>query len=279
MTRLLLIDDSRTYLAVIRRFLADCAVEVTTVESFPAAEEAVERIQPDIVCVDFDIKNSPVTGEEWIASYHHRLGNAEIAIVTGTPEAIRNSSMLDALGIDVVAKQGPHETRFWQRIKRRHLVVSADGRLRAPYLSVFISYGGPDEAIARLFYSRLQQEGVPAFLFAEDAPFGKKLHHVMRDGIEEHDRVLLLCSERSLTRPGVLNEIEEALARESRDGGLVRLIPCALDDYVFRAWSPENSGLASALRARVIADFRSAQEPGEGFERVFAKLLRVLRAA
>jgi hypothetical protein len=46
--------------------------------------------------------------------------------------------------------------------------------------------------------------------------------------------VLLLCSRHSLNQKGVLNEIQETLAREARDGGASYLLPIMLDDYVLK---------------------------------------------
>ena len=37
---------------------------------------------------------------------------------------------------------------------------------------------------------------------------GDKLHRMMHEGVNKYDHVLLICSENSLVRPGVLNEIE-----------------------------------------------------------------------
>ncbi len=53
-----------------------------------------------------------------------------------------------------------------------------------------------------------------------------------RVGVNGHDRVILVCSKSSLQRPGVLNELEETLQREARDGGNAYLIPVRLDDFV-----------------------------------------------
>ena len=45
--------------------------------------------------------------------------------------------------------------------------------------------------------------------------------------------------------------------REASEGGSEILIPVTLDDYVFR-WRPKRADLARQIRARVIADFRTA---------------------
>ena len=124
--------------------------------------------------------------------------------------------------------------------------------------STFISYGAPDEAFARHLNDALFSNGVTTFFFPKDAEPGQKLHTAMRDGVNKHDRIILVCSKASLDRRGVLNEIQETLAREARDGGASYLIPLALDDYVYSEWQPADPGVAQAVRDRVVVDFRSA---------------------
>lgn len=146
----------------------------------------------------------------------------------------------------------------------------------ASYLSVFLSYGGPDEDIARRFYHSLREAGVDVFFFPEHATPGERLHRSMSDGVNAYDRVLLLCSASSLSRSGVLNELEQVLAREATEGGAELLIPIALDDYVFTGWSPERSDLARQVRDRVAVDFRSSLSNKSAFSRQFERLLGAL---
>jgi len=141
--------------------------------------------------------------------------------------------------------------------------------------SVFISYGGPDESFASQLNATLAHEGVRTFLFAEHAIPGQKLHALMRDGVNAHDRVVLICSQASLERAGVLNEIEETLQREAREGGTALLIPITLDDYVFGDWAPKHPGIAQAIRDRVVADFRGADSDVSKYN----KSIRLLIAA
>jgi len=142
--------------------------------------------------------------------------------------------------------------------------------------STFISYGGPDEAFARKLNDALKRRGVTTFFFQEDAPPGERLHRVMRKGVNEHDRTILICSEASLQRAGLLNELEETLAREARDGGRTYLLPVRLDDYVLKGWAPHNPDVAQTVRDRVIADFRR-HEVGLEFTAEVAKLIAVLK--
>jgi hypothetical protein len=142
--------------------------------------------------------------------------------------------------------------------------------------STFISYGTPDEKFAITLRNELQKNGVTTFLFRYDAIPGQKLHHMMRDGVNNYERVVLICSEASLDRPGVLNEIEETLQREARDGGMSYLIPIRLDDYVFSGWNPPDKGIAQAVRDRVIGDFRIAKRNKKALAGAIRPLLKAL---
>jgi uncharacterized protein YjbI with pentapeptide repeats len=141
--------------------------------------------------------------------------------------------------------------------------------------STFISYGGPDEAFARKLNDALKRSGVTTFFFKDDALPGEQLHGVMRRGVNEHDRVILICSKDSLLRPGVLFELKETLAREARDGGNEYLLPVRLDDYVFGGWNPPDPTIARTVRDRVIADFRNHDDIV--FNAALSKLVAALK--
>jgi uncharacterized protein YjbI with pentapeptide repeats len=147
-----------------------------------------------------------------------------------------------------------------------------------PYLvfrlmqSTFISYGAPDIEFARQLRDSLHVNGVRTFLFESDAVPGERLHRVMRAGVNEHDRVIVICSLSSLSRKGVRNEIEETLAREAREGGMNYLVPIALDDHIFTS----SDSLAMILRDRVIADFRDFKTNSSVYHHAVSRLLRAL---
>lgn len=144
-------------------------------------------------------------------------------------------------------------------------------------LSTFISFGGPDEPFARKLHEALEKLGVKTFFFPEHAKPGEKLHRMMRTGINDYNRVILVCSEASLDRPGVLNELEETLQREARDGGAGCLIPVMIDDYVLTRWNPKQSDVAQAVRDRVVADFRGTMGDPMAFDKALQRLVAVLR--
>lgn len=143
-------------------------------------------------------------------------------------------------------------------------------------LSCFISYGSPDQLFAQRLYDSLTASGIQAFFFPEHAVPGQKLHRVMREGVNQYDRVILICSKSSLTRSGVLNELTETLQREARDGGKEYLIPIRLDDFVFGEWKPDDPGVAQAVRDRVVADFAGAQEDQDKYIAALQRLVTAL---
>lgn len=152
--------------------------------------------------------------------------------------------------------------------------ASLTGSLLMP--NAFISYGGPDVGFAAQLNDDLKKAGVKTFFFPESAQFGRKLHHEMRDNIQEADRVILLCSRSSLRRPGVENEIEETLAREAAEGGSSILVPVALDDFVYSDWTPREAGLAIAIRRRVIADFSGCLQAGPSYQAQLSRLVAAI---
>jgi hypothetical protein len=126
--------------------------------------------------------------------------------------------------------------------------------------TLFISYGGPDECTVTAINKKLKSKGVKTWFFPDDALPGEKLHRMMHNGVNNHDRVLLVCSKNSLTRHGVLNEIERVLEREAREGGIEILIPITLDNFVYGDWAPERKDISDQVKSRVITKFSADNE-------------------
>ncbi|MDQ4025349.1 MAG: toll/interleukin-1 receptor domain-containing protein [Actinomycetota bacterium] len=145
--------------------------------------------------------------------------------------------------------------------------------LRELMQSTFISYGGPDEAFSRRLYDALRAHGVVVFFFPETARVGERIGDEVFNALQRHDRMILVCSRTSLDRPGVLNEIQETLDREARDGGATYLIPVMLDSYLLEEWSEKQPVLAKRVKSRVAADFRDSGS----FDAALARLLAALR--
>jgi uncharacterized protein YjbI with pentapeptide repeats len=156
--------------------------------------------------------------------------------------------------------------------------ATAEQDLRSMMQSTFISYGGPDEAFARKLYVALRDNNVVVFFFPETARLGERVDTEVVRGLQGHDRVILVCSESSLNRPGVLHEVRETLDREARDGGATYLLPVTLDDYVFTSWPADEPHLAERVARRVVGDFREASHDEAAFNRALRRLLDALKA-
>lgn len=143
--------------------------------------------------------------------------------------------------------------------------------------TVFISYGGPDESVARIINDYLRTSEIKTWFFPDDHLPGQKLHRMMHEGVNQHDRVLLICSRSSLGRPGVLNEIEHVLEREARLGGGEILIPVSIDDYVFGEWEPSRPDIAEQVRSRVISRLPSSDVDPTGFSKQMERLKVALK--
>ncbi len=204
---------------------------------------------------------------------------ADPAIVHSGPSAIDFESITMSL-------LAPNLEKFLVRagipaIAAQYMIESAQavkGSVWDMMQSVFISYGSPDEVFARKLYEALHSNGVRTFFFAEHAEPGKALHRTMREGVNEHDRVILICSKNSLTRNGVLNEIEESLRREGKQAGQMLLIPITLDNFIYGdKWQPPDPGMRSAILARIVADFRGLKKDPAKFDVEIRKLVNVLK--
>lgn len=219
------------------------------------------------------------------------------AAVKLTPEIYaRLKPFLDDLGIEperaqvvqemLALRQLPNGPSISQIAQTGDLSAQTVGKLdraarpvaqRAPYKSAFISYGRPDEPFARKLYEILLGKGVHAYYFPESSVPGRRLHRTMNDAVHEYDVIISVCSEAAVTRPGWLNELEQTLAREAREGGTELLIPVLLDDFVLGRWSPERKDLARQVQSRVAADF-TAHADEAVFSRQVERLMTALAA-
>lgn len=149
--------------------------------------------------------------------------------------------------------------------------------LRKLMQSTFISYGGPDEAFARRLYDVLRAHRVMTFFFPESATLGERIDNEVFQRLQDHDRVLLVCSRDSLDRTGVIHEIQETLDREARDGGATYLLPIMLDDYVLDGWEKIQPRLAERIRRRIVGDFRGTKRNKARFDKAMDRVLDALK--
>lgn len=196
------------------------------------------------------------TNVSWkaIAKDLHNPRLHELLIATGMPEVLATYT-IDSL-------RSIHTTDLFRMLQ-----------------SVFISYGNPDTAFAQKLQGALERNGVRTWLWARDAIPGSKLHREIRLNIGRYERVILICSQDSLPRGGVLHEIEKVLQREAIEGGSTVLLPITLDDAVFAAkWAPEGrQDLRDEILERVVGDFRGAVGSEQKFQEGLRRLLIALK--
>jgi hypothetical protein len=144
------------------------------------------------------------------------------------------------------------------------------------YESVFISYGGPDEPVARKFNQALLRTGVNTFFYPEHALIGGHIPDEMKRGVASFDRVLLIVSESAPSRPGWRFEVREGLQREQQNPGTPVLLPVAIDGGLWSEWPPDMEPIRKMLLDRNVADFRSVINDAAAFNEQLGRLLHAV---
>ncbi|HEX9988696.1 MAG TPA: toll/interleukin-1 receptor domain-containing protein [Chloroflexia bacterium] len=145
------------------------------------------------------------------------------------------------------------------------------------FYSCFISYSHKDMVFARRLYDTLQGKGIRCWLDEHQILPGDDLFEQLDRGIKLWDKVLLCCSEASLTSWWVNDEIERAFAKEQklmRDHGrpMLALIPLNLDGYLHK-W---DSGKAEPVRARFAPSFEGWEHDNSIFEKQVERVVKAL---
>lgn len=283
--RVVFLDDEQAFLDAIKTWAPANDLTFATTTAPTELQTLIQKERFDCIVCDLRMGDFPTVS--FLEVVHHEHPNIECAVLTGFSPSAEEVTRLAKIRTHVHYK-GEGIATFLKALGSRKEATTwlpqplQSGAVRpthpsAEYHSVFLSYGGPDEETARILYERLTEQGVDVFFFPQSAVPGQRLHRTMSDGVNSHDRVVLLCSERSLGRPGVLNELDQVLAREAQEGGTELLIPIALDAFVYAGWRPEREDLARQVSQRVIADFRDCRTDPEALTRGLAKLLAALR--
>jgi len=138
------------------------------------------------------------------------------------------------------------------------------------YHSSFVCYGKPDEEFAEKLVNELRAQGVPCWLYKMDKTPGERTWKEIGQKRREADKMIVLCSSKSLKRRGVLKEIEEQVDEDPE-----KIVPVSLDDIWKEKGSKVQRGdrdLKPYLLERNYADF--AKLP---FEQALQELLKGLR--
>ncbi len=151
------------------------------------------------------------------------------------------------------------------------------------FFSCFVSYGSKDETFANRLYRDLKERGIRCWKYDADAIIGREVWTNISHAIVLHEKMIVVCSESSLQRPGVQGEIERALQKEEQlkkekaargdpDMDTDVLVPVRLDDYVLNGW--EHPRKADVIKKH-IGDFRDWQDEAK-YKKAFERLLRAL---
>ncbi|MFG1690715.1 toll/interleukin-1 receptor domain-containing protein [Gemmatimonadota bacterium] len=146
------------------------------------------------------------------------------------------------------------------------------------FYSCFISYSHEDEVFARGLHDQLQGRGIRCWLDEHELLPGDDLKDMVDRGIRIWDKVLLCCSEASLTSWWVDKEIELALRKEERlwterKERTLAIIPLNLDGYLFEGWE---SSRKPFLTERLAADFVGWETDNAKFEEQLEKVVKAL---
>lgn len=140
------------------------------------------------------------------------------------------------------------------------------------FYSCFISYTEKDAKLSEQLYKDLEKKGVRTWRWREDASWGKPLQSSIDRALADHEKVIVILSEHSLTAEPVLYEIKSTLEREKKSSRNI-LFPLRIDDAVFSWKDP----LQESILKKHVGDF-STWETKAAYKKAFERLLKDLRA-
>jgi hypothetical protein len=136
--------------------------------------------------------------------------------------------------------------------------------------SCFISYGHPDQNFALRLYRDLKKRNIECWIYDEDSLPGGSTWESIDNARKFAERMLIICSSKSLEREGVKKELERQV-----DENCDKLIPISVDTEWLREELFIARGLGNLipfLRKRDYADFVNRSYP-----KALKRLIRALQ--
>ncbi len=145
---------------------------------------------------------------------------------------------------------------------------------------VFLSHSGEDKVFARKLFDGLQKRNVRCWLDEKETKPGDRIIRIIDQAIKHYDKLLLICSEKSLTSWWVERELERILLKEKEynkgkkeEDKVNLIIPITIDDYIFKEW---DSPWKVEVKRYIIGDFRTWKD-NENFQKSLDQLVDGLK--
>ena len=170
------------------------------------------------------------------------LADLDLSVAKGL-EAVHHSGP-SSLGVDTLFRsKGQIPKVFLRGVGLPDVFINyADSLIRGEhpieFYSCFISYSHGDKLFARRLHDQLQGRGIRCWLDEHQLKLGDDIYESVDRGIRLWDKVLLCCSEESLSSWWVEREVDTAIEKERQlrakhgEQKLV-LIPLDLDGHLF----------------------------------------------
>ncbi len=136
------------------------------------------------------------------------------------------------------------------------------------FVDCFLSYAGEDRKFAERLFKDLRAKGVQCWYDQENAVPGDDIKGTLRREIHMRDKMVLILSENSITKPWVFMEANKAMEEEESRKKPV-LIPIRLDDTVF----DKHGDWVDDVKKRFIGDFIDCENDDAKYQKALDRLL------